>query len=69
MLIKQALSKVLVHYYPLANRLQHVDNGKLVVECNGEGVIFQEVDADVKLGDLCEAEGGLRKPFSLGVTC
>ena len=62
-LIKQALSKVLVHYYPVAGRLRPADNGKLVVECNGEGVIFREANAEVKLGELREVEGGLRPPF------
>ncbi|XP_062103711.1 benzyl alcohol O-benzoyltransferase-like [Humulus lupulus] len=62
-LIKLALSKALVYYYPMAGRLRNSDNGKLVVDCNGEGVIFREADADVKLAELREVDGGLRPPF------
>lgn len=53
--IKEALAKVLVHYYPFAGRLRDADNGKLTVDCTGEGVLFVEADADISLeefGDL-----------------
>ncbi|PON77419.1 Transferase [Parasponia andersonii] len=62
-LIKQALSKVLVYYFPVAGRLRNSDNGKLVVECNGEGVIFREANAGVELAELREVDDGLRPPF------
>ena len=63
MLLKEALSKALVHYYPVAGRLRNAAKGKLVVECDGEGVIFRQADAGVKLAELREAEGGLRPGF------
>jgi len=53
--IKEALAKVLVHYYPFAGRLRDAENGKLTVDCTGEGVLFVEADADISLeefGDL-----------------
>ncbi|KAJ6813087.1 10-deacetylbaccatin III 10-O-acetyltransferase [Iris pallida] len=47
--VKTALSKALVFYYPLAGRLREGPNGKLVVECNAEGIVLVEADADVRL--------------------
>nr|AJP06254.1 CHAT4 [Pinus tabuliformis] len=60
--VKEALAKVLVHYYPFAGRLRNADNGKLTVECTGEGVLFVEADADISLEDF----GDLYPPIPRG---
>ncbi|CAN1137527.1 Omega-hydroxypalmitate O-feruloyl transferase [Linum perenne] len=44
--IKDALSKVLVHYYPLAGRVTVTPEGKFAVKCTGEGVVFVEAEAN-----------------------
>ncbi|OAY81851.1 benzyl alcohol O-benzoyltransferase-like [Ananas comosus] len=58
--IRDALAKALVFYYPLAGRLREGADRKLAVECTAEGAVFAEADADVRLDDL---EGALHPPF------
>ncbi|XP_010941427.3 benzyl alcohol O-benzoyltransferase-like [Elaeis guineensis] len=53
--IKEALGKVLVHYHPIAGRLREWPGRKLVVECTGEGVVFVEANADVRLEEFGNA--------------
>uniref|UniRef100_A0A453LDG8 Uncharacterized protein n=2 Tax=Aegilops tauschii TaxID=37682 RepID=A0A453LDG8_AEGTS len=51
--IKAAVAAALVYYYPMAGRLRKLPEGnKLVVDCTGEGVMFVEASADVRLEDL-----------------
>ncbi|ONK81368.1 uncharacterized protein A4U43_C01F28300 [Asparagus officinalis] len=62
-IIHQALSRALIHYYPLAGRLRNGGKEKLVVECTGEGMVYRDADADVTIELLRKANGGIRPPF------
>lgn len=64
--IRQALSEALVHYYPLAGRIREAPNGGgLLVDCTGEGVLFAEAEADVRLAELEAAGLGLPFPCNM----
>ena len=55
-ILKCSLSKVLVHYYPLAGRLRAstgVDQ-KLEIDCNGEGAVFAEAFMDITAEEFLE---------------
>lgn len=56
--IRNALKKVLVHYYPLAGRLTISSEGKLIVDCTGEGAVFVEAEANCTI----EGIGDITKP-------
>ncbi|KAK7305493.1 hypothetical protein VNO77_43399 [Canavalia gladiata] len=54
--IKEALSKALVYYYPLAGNITF-DDGKLGINCNADGVPFLEANANCELSSLNYLEG------------
>ncbi|KAK3039101.1 hypothetical protein RJ639_028847 [Escallonia herrerae] len=51
-IFRDALGKVLVHYYPLAGRLTISSVGKLIVDCTGEGAVFVEAEANCRIEDI-----------------
>ncbi|KAK8991690.1 hypothetical protein V6N11_062691 [Hibiscus sabdariffa] len=52
--LKEALSKILVSFYPVAGRLGYDENGRLEIVCNGEGVLFNEAEASSVMEDLVQ---------------
>ncbi|KAJ0030974.1 hypothetical protein Pint_14414 [Pistacia integerrima] len=50
-LLKEGLSKALVAFYPLAGRLGRDENGRLQIDCNGEGVLFMEAETSCAIED------------------
>ncbi|KAL9381706.1 hypothetical protein Peur_024741 [Populus x canadensis] len=43
-MLKEALGRVLVPFYPVAGRLARDENGRIEINCNGEGVFFVVAD-------------------------
>ncbi|XP_051115190.1 shikimate O-hydroxycinnamoyltransferase-like [Andrographis paniculata] len=50
--LKSALSRALVHFYPFAGRLTADQNNHIQIDCNGDGALFVEADSDADLEDL-----------------
>ncbi|KAK4483377.1 hypothetical protein RD792_010563 [Penstemon davidsonii] len=52
MYIQAALARALVAFYPVAGRLNTNEDGRVEINCNGEGVLFVEAESDGVLDDL-----------------
>ncbi|KAF9660910.1 hypothetical protein SADUNF_Sadunf19G0012800 [Salix dunnii] len=52
--LKEALRKVLVPFYPVAGRLARDENGRIEINCNGEGVLFVVADTDSTTEELVD---------------
>lgn len=50
--LKEALSSVLVSFYPAAGRLGRDESGRIEIVCNSRGVLFVEAETSAVLGDL-----------------
>lgn len=51
-ILKEALSNVLVSFYPMAGRLAKDEQGRLEINCNGEGVLFVGAETDSSIDDF-----------------
>ncbi|KAF8689887.1 hypothetical protein HU200_041519 [Digitaria exilis] len=59
--LKAALSKALVPFYPLAGRLARDDDGRPEIHCTGDGVLFITARADAPLADDLVPSDELRR--------
>ncbi|XP_031108161.1 shikimate O-hydroxycinnamoyltransferase-like [Ipomoea triloba] len=50
--MKESLSRVLVSFYPMAGRMGRDGDGRLEIECNGEGALFVEAESDAIIDDF-----------------
>ena len=61
--MRDSLSNILVHFYPLAGRLRWIAGGRLEVDCNEAGVTLLEAKSPEKLNDYSDfrPKGNLRE--------
>ncbi|KAK9078841.1 hypothetical protein SSX86_002899 [Deinandra increscens subsp. villosa] len=52
--LKKSLADVLVWFFPMAGRLGKDGDGRVEINCNGEGVLFVEAEADREIDDFGE---------------
>ncbi|CAH8317035.1 unnamed protein product [Eruca vesicaria subsp. sativa] len=50
--LKEALAKALVPFYPLAGSLRRDDNGRIEIDCNAAGALFVVADTPSVIDDL-----------------
>ncbi|KAF8389236.1 hypothetical protein HHK36_025929 [Tetracentron sinense] len=50
--LKEALSKALVPFYPMAARLKRDEDGRIEINCNGEGVLLVEAETGSVIDDF-----------------
>ncbi|OIT06632.1 PREDICTED: shikimate O-hydroxycinnamoyltransferase [Nicotiana attenuata] len=50
--LKEALSKALVPFYPMAGRLCRDEDGRIEIDCKGQGVLFVEAESDGVVDDF-----------------
>ncbi|XP_073119495.1 shikimate O-hydroxycinnamoyltransferase-like [Henckelia pumila] len=50
--LKEALGRTLVAFYPLAGRLKRDEHGRTEIDCNADGVLFVEAECDGVVDDF-----------------
>ncbi|KAL8243543.1 hypothetical protein R6Q59_009801 [Mikania micrantha] len=51
-LMRDALSRALVPFYPMGGRLGKDQNGRIHIDCQGQGVLFMEAESDGVIDDF-----------------
>ncbi|MFS7940432.1 putative quinate O-hydroxycinnamoyltransferase [Helianthus anomalus] len=62
--MKDALSRALVAFYPMAGRFKHGQDGRVEIDCQGQGALFLEAESDGVIDDFGNFKCG---GVSLGV--
>lgn len=50
--MKDALSRALVPFYPMGGRLKRDEDGRIEIDCQGQGVLFVEAESDGMVDDF-----------------
>ena len=53
-MMKESLSKALVPFYPLGGRLSKDVDGRIEIDCQGQGVLFVEAESDGVIDGLSD---------------
>lgn len=61
--IREALGKALVPYYPLAGRLRVSDENELQIACTGDGIWVVDALADCTLDDVNYLDDAMSIPY------
>ncbi|MFS7940439.1 putative quinate O-hydroxycinnamoyltransferase [Helianthus anomalus] len=72
--MKDALSRALVAFYPMAGRFKHDQDGRVEIDCQGQGALFLEAESDGVIDDFGDFSPNLESlklnpnlDYSLGI--
>lgn len=51
-IIREAIGKSLVPFYPMGGRLIRQEDGRVAINCQGQGVLFVEADSEAYIDDF-----------------